>query len=155
MKLTKLYEEMMKGLHFHHDENDERMDITLMDNEEIIGSVTVIHVMQGYMEFEDVMDEDTYYNLFGDDDFYQIEHLEVKPEYTGGGYGQLLMQKAIDFVKGREGRSIYLNASPMSHKGLDLDNLVAFYKKFGFEIIPELDKWPHNKEMLLRLKQIG
>jgi len=155
MKLTNLYEEIMNGLHFTEFEDDERMNIILMDNKEIIGKVIVVHVMSGYMEFEDMMSEDEYLEIFGDDDFYQIEHLEVYPQYTGSGYGKLLMNKAIDYVNKMDGRSLYLNASPMSHKGLDLGNLVSFYKDFGFEVIPELDKWPHNKEMLLKLKQIG
>lgn len=155
MKLTDLYEEMMNGLHFTEFEDEDRMNIYLMDNKEVVGKVIVVHIMDGYREFEDVMDEDTYYEIFGDDDFYQIEHLEVEPEYTGGGYGKLLMNKAIEFVKNREGRIIYLNASPMSHKGLNLPNLVAFYEKFGFEEIPEINKWPHNREMILKLKQIG
>ena len=126
MKLTNLYEEMMNGLHFTEFEDEDRMNIVLMDNKEVVGKVIIEHIFDGYREFEEYMGEDEYYDIIGDDDFYQIEHLEVGPEYTGGGYGKLLMNKAIEFVKSRDGVTIYLNASPMSHKGLDLGNLVSF-----------------------------
>jgi ribosomal protein S18 acetylase RimI-like enzyme len=146
---------MMDGLHFHHDEDEDRTTFTLTLGEDMVGSITIEHVFDGYRDFEEYMSDDEYYELFGDDDFYKIEHVEISDEFKGQGYGKLLVQKAIDFVKSREGRTIYLNASPMGFSGLDIGNLVAFYEKFGFRKIPQLDKWDNNKEMILRLKQIG
>lgn len=152
MKLVSLYEEMMNGLHFTEFEDEDRMTIILMQNKEIIGKVIIEHIFSGYREFEDVMDEDDYYDVFGGDEFFQIEHIEVYKAYAGGGYGKLLMNKAIEYVKSKGGEIIYLNASPIGHRGLDLPNLVAFYEKFGFQEIPNIKKWPHNREMILKLR---
>lgn len=155
MRLVNLYNEMIDGSHFHYDEEEDRITITLTLGENKVGSITIEHVFDGYRDFEEYMSDDEYYELFGDDDFYKIEHVEISDEFKGQGYGKLLVQKAIDFVKSREGRTIYLNASPMGFSGLDIGNLVAFYEKFGFRKIPQLDKWENNKEMILQLKQIG
>lgn len=60
------------------------------------------------------------------------------------------MKKAIEYIKSTNVDRVYLNASP-TDGGINLHELVGFYKSFGFEIIPELDKWSENKEMLLKL----
>lgn len=155
MKIFDLYEEMMNGFHFHEFEDEDRITIIAMVNKNTVGKIIIEHVFDGFREFEDVMDEDDYYDLFGDDDFYKIEHLEVYDEYKGKGYAKQLVGKAIELVKSRDGRTIYLNASPMGFTGLNLGNLVDFYKKFGFQVIPHTEHWDNNKEMILRLKQIG
>ncbi len=155
MKLSNLYEEMMDGPHFHEFEDEDRTTIIFMIDKNVVGKIIIQHVFDGYREFEEYMSDDEYYELFGDDDFYQIEHLEVHDEYKSQGYAKVLVNKAIEFVKNRDGRTIYLNASPMGFTGLNISNLVDFYQKFGFQIIPQMDKWDTNKEMILRLKQIG
>lgn len=155
MKLINIYEEMMSGVHFHEENDEDRTTITLMISKEVVGKIIIEHVFDGYRDFEEYMSDDEYYDLFGDDDFYKIETIEVNDNFKGKGYANLLMNKAIDFVKSLDGRAIYLNASPMGFTGLDIGNLVTFYEKFGFRKIPQLDKWDNNKEMILRLSQIG
>jgi len=89
--------------------------------------------------------------LFPEDRFAKIEVIEVNDKYKGGGFAKELMNKAISTVKERGFNRVYLNANPMGYGGLDINDLVGFYQKFGFQIIPSLDKWADNKEMYLAL----
>jgi GNAT superfamily N-acetyltransferase len=107
--------------------------------------------MNGYFMFEDDMTEDEYDELFPDDTFLRIEHLFVPDDYKDNGYGKQLVNQAIQYAKEISEDVIYLNASPMGNSGLSISNLVNFYKKFGFQILPHSDKWSNNKEMILRL----
>jgi hypothetical protein len=76
-----------------------------------------------------------------------IEALEVEPEFQGRGIAKALMQKALSYCRSTGDKQVYLNASPMGNKGMELGNLVAFYQKFGFKVIHK--GGPHNTEMLL------
>ena len=97
------------------------------------------------------MDEDEYLQLFRGDSFYEIEHIEVDKKSGNKGYGGKLIKKAIEAVKGKGGKAIYLNASPIKHESLDLDTLVNFYSKFGFKTIVEIESSENNIEMIKRL----
>lgn len=151
IKLSKIYESIVEDLTFETFVDEDRITISGFLNKKNIGYIILEDVINGYWMFEEVMNEDDYYELFPDDRFYIIEVIKVFDNHQGGGYGKELMGKAIEYVKSNNGDRIYLNASPMGNRGLGIDDLVQFYKKFGFQIIPHTDNWTHNKEMLLKL----
>jgi predicted GNAT family acetyltransferase len=116
---------------------------------EVIGNVymDVIYNLESY--FEGDFSEEELENLFNDDNVLVIEWLEVPDDYyKGGGVGRALMNKAIGFAKKKGFNQIYLNASPIGDKGLNVKDLTAWYKTFGFT--PILDQG-NNVQMLLNL----
>jgi GNAT superfamily N-acetyltransferase len=150
---TKLYEED-GDLNFEINEHEDRITITGFINEgDIVGSVILEREFDAYYEFEGEMSEDDFYEIFEDGNFIKIEYIKIEDKYKNKGYGKLLLTKAIDYVKEIGESVIYLNASPMGNTGLALPELVSFYKKFGFKIIPQLNKYKENKEMVLHLNQ--
>jgi len=150
---TKLYEED-GDLNFEINEHEDRITITGFINEgDIVGSVILEREFDAYYEFEGEMSEDDFYEIFEDGNFIKIEYIKIEDKYKNKGYGKLLLSKAIDYVKEIGESVIYLNASPMGNTGLALPELVSFYKKFGFKIIPQLNKYKENKEMVLHLNQ--
>jgi GNAT superfamily N-acetyltransferase len=151
MKLTNIFEEMMDGLHFHEVNDSGRMIFMLMNNRTSIGYINIDYIPNGYDKFDEYMDEDEYLQLFRGDSFYEIEHIEVDKKSGNKGYGGKLIKKAIEAVKGKGGKAIYLNASPIKHESLDLDTLVNFYSKFGFKTIVEIESSENNIEMIKRL----
>jgi len=59
------------------------------------------------------------------------------------------MELLLKETKKSRYKEIYLNASPMGFKGLQLDDLVKFYEHFGFK---EILHQGHNVQMLLSLR---
>jgi len=148
---TKLYEEDGE-LKFEVNENEDRITITGFIGEgDIVGSVILEREFNAYYEFESEMSEDEFYEIFPDGNFIKIEYIKIDDKYKNKGYGKKLLAKAIEYAKEIGESIVYLNASPMGNTGLALPELVSFYKKAGFEIIPQLDKYKENKEMILRL----
>jgi GNAT superfamily N-acetyltransferase len=152
MKLTKLYNEALESpVTFTTFDDDGRVTISAMVGRTNVGYIIVEQLMNGYWMFEDDMSEDEYSKLFPDDKFLKIEHLLIFDDYKGGGYGKQLVNQAIQYAKEIGENIIYLNASPMGNSGLNIGNLVSFYKSFGFKTLPHSDKWNKNKEMILKL----
>lgn len=147
MNIYSIYEELLnKTTHFDINQDEDRVTITAVFNGNIIGSVILEFVMSGYWEFEDEMDEDRYDEIFPDDRFVKIEYLEIDDEYKKQGFAKQLMNKAIEYSKQMGENVMYLNASPMGYSGLNINDLVGFYKSFGFKII--IDDYSENKEMV-------
>lgn len=119
-------------------------------NDQYIGEVIIEYITSGYYEFEDVMSEERYDELFPDDKFAKIVHLIIDKEFTGNGYAKKLMVKALDEIKSKGEKTVYLNASPMAHKKMDINTLTDFYSKFGFKTI--VDDYDENKEMILTIE---
>jgi GNAT superfamily N-acetyltransferase len=138
-------------LRFEEFVDEDRVIINAFINRTNIGYVILEQEYDGYYEFDGVMDEDDFYELFPDGNFIKIETLLIKDEFKNKGYGKELLKKAIEYAKSNDEKRVYLNASPMGNTGLALPELVSFYKKFGFEVIPQTDKWEENKEMVLKL----
>lgn len=116
--------------------DEDNIGINAYLNNKKIGSVSmeIMYDSYGY-EFDDVFDEDEFYELFTDDSIVKISHIVVDNEYKNSGVGSELMKRAMKLMKKEGYTQFYLNASPMGSDGLALDDLVAFYKKFGFEEI--------------------
>lgn len=114
-----------------------------------IALAIVERFFDGLWMFEDEITDEEYEEIFPNDNFLKIEHLEVNDKYKGMGYAKLLMKKILQFAKSNNYKQIYLNASPMGSKGLGISDLVGFYKKFGFKTF--LDQG-NNHLMILNLK---
>lgn len=144
-------ENVMDGLHFEEVDKKGFIYLNLMKGKVSVGTINIVFLENGYHQFEEFMSEEEYLGLFISDSFYEIEHIEVCEDFTGNGYGKILMDKGIEKVKNRGGKSIYLNASPIKHETLGLIDLIKFYNKFGFEEIPENDPSEDNIEMVKRM----
>jgi GNAT superfamily N-acetyltransferase len=81
----------------------------------------------------------------------KIEHIQVEDKEKGKGYAKLLMNKVIEVAKERGMFPLYLNASPMGSRGLNIEDLTEFYKSFGFKVFK---KQGNNNLMLLEEKNI-
>ncbi len=144
MKLLEAFfkEEDLDNITYKEDVEDERTTITAYINNEKVGSLEMKLLFDSYeYEFEDVFDEDTFYELYPNDEIVKIEHVEVDDNYKNSGIGSGLMKRGMELMKKNGYNQFYLNASPMGSKGLGTTNLVNFYKKFGFK---ELLDQGHN-----------
>jgi len=113
--------------------DEERVTFTTKDTK---GSVVVTETTPG-LELADDISESQMRKLGLDEDdlITKIEHIEVDESLQGQGIGTGLMNRAIKEIIDNGYDFVYLNASPMGNKGLSLEALTNFYKKFGFNII--------------------
>lgn len=151
MKIGKLFEEVSNEVQFVTKEDEDRVTISAVRGDKVLGAIVLDFVINGYWEFQDELSEDQYYELFPDDKFAKVEDLKVDVNVRGEGIAKLLMNKAIGLVRENGWDTMFLNANPTDGSGLDIDGLVGFYGKFGFKIPPYLGNWDENKEMILRL----
>ena len=141
--------ESLDSINFVYDddlEDNSSITINALDGKEKVGSVTIEENIDAYWYFEDDFTEDEYSEMFPDGGFMKIEHLEIK--YKRSGLARKLMLLAIEKVKEMGYHQIYLNASPMGFEGLNITDLVWFYKGFGFK---EILNQGHNVQMLLNI----
>lgn len=126
------------------DEDEDRTEISIKG----IGEVILTGTYPEY-EFIDDVDEETLEELGVEegDMIGKIEHIKINDEYKGQGYAKLLMTKAIEEAKEKGLMPLYLNASPMGNRGLDIDDLTAFYETFGFKVFLEQG---NNNLMILK-----
>ena len=130
-------------------ESEDELVINAIYNGEIIGKLSMGFMMNAYWYFEDEFSEEQYDQMFPDDKFVLIGWLEVPQKiYRGEGIAKELMKRAIAKAKQQGYDTIYLNASPMGTSGLYLNDLVGFYKSFGFE---EALHQGNNVQMILHL----
>ncbi len=129
-------------------EDEDRIKISAIYENEKIGYVVLELNQNAYWYFEDDFSEDDYYKMFPNDEFIKIEHIEIDDYYKRSGVAKKLMSLAIKKSKQLGYEQIYLNASPMGFSGLKLNDLVEFYKKFGFK---EILNQGNNVQMLLNI----
>ena len=153
MKLSKLYEEAMSQVYMDFDYDEDGVDIKAIRDGNIVGKLSLVFVIDAWHEFEDAiesgdMKEEDYIKIFPNDTFAKIEHLNVVDGEKGKGYAKMLVQNAINTSK-KEGYTVmYLNASPMGFSGLNINDLVGFYKSFGFQTLIDSG---HNVEMFMNI----
>jgi GNAT superfamily N-acetyltransferase len=105
-------------------------------NNEKIGSLTMEILYDSYnYEFDDVFDEEEFEDLFPESEIVKIEYLNVEDKYKNSGVGSELMKRGMVLMRKNGYTQFYLNASPMGRSGLNTNELVNFYKKFGFKEI--------------------
>lgn len=63
-----------------------------------------------------------------------LELLKTLPRFRNQSYATKLLQKVMDYIlKRKEFTHIYLNPLPLESDGLNLEQLIGFYKKHGFK----------------------
>ena len=131
---------------FDIQEEDERITISIKG----IGKVILTETYPKY-EFSEDISEDELEELEVDEEdmIGKIEHIQIEDKYKGQGYAKLLMNKAIEIAEEKGLMPLYLNASPMGTKGLNIVNLTSFYESFGFEVFL---KQGNNNLMILKSK---
>lgn len=118
---------------FKEDEDEDRFGVNAFIDGKAVGTIIGVELIDAYQYYlDDVMDEDEYDKLFGDDMLVVIEHIEVRTKFDG--IGTKLMEKFMYQCRQMGYAKFYLNASPMGFDGLDIDSLILFYRKFDFEV---------------------
>ena len=143
----------MGELIFNTTVDEDRVTINAIKDKKIVGNIVLEFIMDAYREFEDViedgdMTEDEYNAIFPNDRFAKIEHLDVIDGEKGNGYAKQLMQKAMAYARSNGESVMYLNASPMGFKGLNINDLTGFYNTFGFQTLIDSG---HNVEMFANI----
>lgn len=145
----------MSEIHFDVDVDEDRVEITAIHNQNKVGVIVLEFIIDAYREFEPTIEdtsndftESDYDKIFPNDRFTNIEYLKVVDGERGKGYAKLLMNKALSYARSKGETVMYLNASPMGFTGLNINDLVGFYKTLGFQ--PLVDAG-HNVEMFLNL----
>lgn len=118
-------------------------------NGDEIGVLVIYEVVNGYWMFDDVLSEDEYEEIFPDDEFIDFNYLNIPDaNMRGEGIAKKLVSLGIEEAKKLGYTTIYLNASPMGGNGLPLNDLVGFYKSFGF------NEFKHQGNNVLMVKYI-
>lgn len=84
-------------------------------------------------------------NKYKFDRVVEVQTIQVDPSVQGKGIATKLLKSLLAEAKANEADAVILNASPMGDAGLNLKELVSFYKKNGFKVI---DKTKYNQTML-------
>ena len=134
--------ESVENITYKKSVDEDRTTISAFINNNKVGSLVMEILFDAYQyEFDDVFDEDTFDDLYPDNNIVKIEHIEIGDNYKNSGIGSGLMERGMKLMKEDGYNQFYLNASPMGFKGLGITDLVEFYKKYGFE---ELLNQGHN-----------
>lgn len=156
MKLKQLFEDVMSEPHIVYDTKEDGVDIKALVNRKEVGSLQLKFKTDAMEEFKSLIeDPDLDFEatdikkIFPNNRFAEIDYLVVHDEHYGMGYGKLLMQSALNYARSKGETVAYLNAAPLGQNTpMGVQELVEFYKKFGFQVI--LDDG-HNVEMFANL----
>lgn len=66
-----------------------------------------------------------------------IELIKVDLEYRQNGFASTLFDKVIEYIKTSGYKRIELNPLPLDRHGLNLNELISFYKRRGFNVTCE------------------
>jgi len=82
-----------------------------------------------------------------------INDISIKPEFQGKGYGSKIIQNIIEYAK-KQDLPIALRASVGGHynvkSNMSQEDLIKFYKKFGFENRPDLSNFGHDDIFMVK-----
>jgi GNAT superfamily N-acetyltransferase len=110
------------------------------------GNYVVIKNSYGNVEFglEELSD--------GDEALF-INEINIKPEFQNQGYGTKILKDAIAYAK-KEQIPIALRASVGGHydtkSQMNQEQLIDFYKKFGFELRPDLSNFGSDNVFMVK-----
>lgn len=131
----KIYRISNRQIDYQIEEEEDGITVFAYLNGEKIGFVTADILFDPYeYEFSDVLSEDEFEELYPENEIIKIEWIEVDDEYKYQGVATALMTELMQHLKGNYSQ-FYLNASPIGNSGLQLNDLVNFYKNFGFKVI--------------------
>lgn len=129
-----LNENLTTDIKFKKSVDEDRTTLTAYIGGIKVGSLIMEILFEPYQyEFYDIIDEDTFYELYPESEIVKIEHIKVDEEYRNSGVASKLMKRGIRLMKENGLKQFYLNASPIGSKGLNKKELLQFYKKFGFK----------------------
>jgi len=127
-------EEIINQLKFKLSNDEDRTTITAYNINNKIGSVSSDILFNSYQyEFDDVFSEEEFDKIYPKDNIIKIEYIEIDDNLKNQGIATKLMGLIMNTMKKRGYTQFYLNASPMGFTGLGLNDLIEFYKKFGFK----------------------
>ncbi|NQY21894.1 MAG: GNAT family N-acetyltransferase [Campylobacteraceae bacterium] len=63
-----------------------------------------------------------------------LELLKVEIEHRQKGFGSYLFDEVISYIKASGYKRVELNPLPLDSNGLNLNELISFYKRHGFEM---------------------
>lgn len=72
--------------------------------------------------------------LIGDKDLAHLELIKVEPKYRRMHLATHMMEKLLSYIDKRGYTNIELNPLPLDLTGMNLNQLIGFYKKFGFKL---------------------
>lgn len=128
------FKPLNENFDFKLSSEEDRYEIKAIYDGEVYGHIIFTIVFEAYnYDFHDVISEEQFDEIFSDDTLIKLEHLEVEDGFKNEGIGSQLMVKGLEFMKSKGYTEFYLNASPMGFNGLGLNDLIKFYKKFGFK----------------------
>ena len=155
MKLKQLFEDIMGEPVFTYESNSSSTVISAIKNRKIIGKTVINFIGDGYWEFEEVIknpdydfSEADYKKIFPNNRFAEINTLQVNNDERGKGLARKLVNLAMKYARSKGETVMYLNAAPIGQDGLNINQLVDFYKSMGFQVVID-DK--HNVEMFANL----
>lgn len=154
MKLF-LTEKLIDNTQFKiNQESEDEFEILAHHQGNTIAKLNLDIMISMFSYFEGDFTEEEYDQLFPEDQGTFISWLEVYDDmFKSAGIGRRLMNMAIEKSKQLGFSRIYLNASPIkSELSLGLNDLVNFYKSFGFQVIKNQG---HNVQMLLALDNLN
>lgn len=120
--------------------SDESTSIIASFKGSLAGSITFEEVINSWYWFEGIISQEKYEDMFEDVSHIIIENIKVDRHYQKSGLGTKLMTKALEYIsKNSNAKIVVLNASPLDKNPNDinkisLQDLVKFYKKFGFNV---------------------
>lgn len=82
-----------------------------------------------------------------------INEISIKPEFQNQGYGTKILKDAITYAQ-KEYMPIALRASVGGHydteSQMSQEQLIDFYKKFGFELRPDLSNFGSDNVFMVK-----
>lgn len=127
--------DILDNTKFKYKRDDDKLVINAVWDGQIIGFVVLESMYaDGYWYFEGDIPEEQYNKIFPEDRYMLISHLEISQKmFRGEGVAKELMVRAVAKAKQMGFNRVALNASPMGDSGLQLNDLVRFYKSVGFQ----------------------
>lgn len=78
-------------------------------------------------------DEKSFANVSINNAFAKIELIKTLPKFRNKKLASKLLSEIINYLKKEEDfKYLYANPLPLNHEGLNLKQLINFYKKHGF-----------------------
>lgn len=86
-------------------------------------------------------DDKSFANISIKEDTVRLELIKTLPQFRKFHIATKLMLQILQYIKEQKlYKIIYLNPLPLDRLGLDLEQLIVFYSKFGFKSSPLKDQ---------------
>lgn len=143
----KIHPSIEGKIKFEIDSEADDLEINAIIDGDIVGNVTVTTISDDgvEMEFEPYSGEKFYDSIVDNSFIVNLQSLNVEDDYLGKGIAKQLMNMAVKEMKKRyPGDPVFINASPMGSSGLSFNDLLGFYKSYGFKVLTMKFKGDRN-----------